>query len=168
VYLNDSAMIAQAIDGLKMITGSYPGDFEIRSSEDWWYAGWNNEATYLPINPANSSREGHDVSGLIPVEMERGSAQWPPVHTGYPAMVLNGRVVQAVILLEAGKVGPEVWTWGNRALIRAAEAMFRLGGGFADAGMHHNHLLNYYANAGLPEASTTKGRTTWGVDFTHP
>jgi hypothetical protein len=164
VYLNDAAMIAQAIDGLRMFTGSYPGDYDLRGGT--WNAS-TSQSQWTPVNPANSPvRNGLDLSGLMASEMERGQGapSASPAYTSYPKITIQGRVTQAVILFEAGEIGPEHWS----VLVRAAQALMRLPSGYAESDAAQNRLLNWYASAGLAETAPSVGRTTWGTDWTHP
>lgn len=167
VYLADPALIAQAVDGLRMFLGQHPGDFEIREqSRCQWYAAYPDRTKYVPINPTPSTRSGMDVSGLLPVEMDRGESNPPdPVYKNYPRVTLNGRVVQAGILREAGAY--DAFADPDKGLVRASEALFRLGGRWAEPEMNQNWLLNHYANAGLGFKEPSAGRCCWGVDWSH-
>jgi len=84
----------------------------------------------LGINPRGASREGFSLDGIIPDDMRRGgSFQVPPKPTGYPWGAMEGAVLLAELLRRRGY---DAWTWGDRALLRAAEALHRLHGEYPD------------------------------------
>ncbi len=79
----------------------------------------------MGINPKGAVKEGHSIDGALPEEMRRaGSFQWPPAYTNYAWGALQGAVVQAEILYQAGY---DAWQWEDQALLRAVEFHYGLG-----------------------------------------
>jgi hypothetical protein len=71
------------------------------------------------INPRGAVRDGHSIDGVLPDDQRRGGPfSWPPPKENYVYEALQGALVQAVVLWRAGY---DVWEWGDRALLRAAQ-----------------------------------------------
>ncbi|MEX0685697.1 MAG: alginate lyase family protein [Balneolales bacterium] len=76
------------------------------------------------INPPGSTKEGHNIDGVLPDEMRRcgdGSFKWPPCRTGYNWGGMQGAVLQAELL---HRQGYPAWEWESKALLRAASWLY--------------------------------------------
>ena len=166
LYLEDQSLIDSAIKGIRMFCGETPGQFIIRSGRDIWYAAYPDTSKYTPINPPGSKREGYDVSGFIPVEMERNnpSFRWPPSFTTYVRLDLGSRVIQAELLRKAGVF--DAFGLGDNALLRACQAEIRLG--WDGPTYFHRRILERRHNVDLGSTNPVSGRCATGLDWTHP
>ena len=120
------------------------------------------------INPRGSRRDGHSIDGVLPDDQRRsGPFRWPPPHENYVYGALQGALVQAVILHNAGY--PDVWEWSDRALLRAflwlhAEAGYPAAG---DDGWEP-WLINYHYGVRLPTPDPARpGKIVGWTDWTH-
>lgn len=70
------------------------------------------------VNPPGARRDGHSIDGVLPDDQRRaGGFTWPPPKENYVYEALQGAIVTAVLLDNAGY--DDVWEWGDRALWRA-------------------------------------------------
>ena len=122
VYLGDRRDLARAAAVLK----GYLGDRRAYSGFDFgadlsWQA---DPAAPVGVNPPGAVRAGNAVDGVLPDDMRRGcSLRFPPCPTRYPWEAMQGLVTQAEIL---SRQGYDAWNWGDQALRRAAQFLFRL------------------------------------------
>ena len=78
-----------------------------------------NASAPVGINPLGSSRDGHDIGGVLPDDQRRaGSYKWPPPCENYVAEALQGTTLEAIVLEQAGYPS---WDWSDRAIKRAAD-----------------------------------------------
>jgi len=126
-----------------------------------------NPGAPVGINPKGSRREGHSIDGVLPDDQRRsGPFEWPPPHENYVYGALQGALVQAVLL---GNAGYDVWEWGDRALLRAflwlhAEAGFPSQG---DDGWEP-WLINFHYGVRLPAPDPARpGKIAGWTDWTH-
>ncbi len=119
-YLGDGAEMARTATVFRGWLGdrtAYAG-FKYGSDSSWQM----NAAQPVAID-ASGTAKSYDATkisldGALPDEMRRGgSFQWAPTYTGYPWEALQGAVLQAEILHQAGY---DTWSWSNKALYRAA------------------------------------------------
>ena len=69
------------------------------------------------VNPANATKSGHSVDGVLPDDQRRGGTfAWPAPRENYVWEALQGATVQAELLNRAGY---PAWGWSDRALLRA-------------------------------------------------
>lgn len=69
------------------------------------------------INPTGCTRDGNDIDGVLPDDQRRGGPYvWPPPKENYVWEALQGAVLQAELLYQAGY---PAWSWENSALRRA-------------------------------------------------
>jgi hypothetical protein len=132
--------------------------------ELWWQA---DPDAPVGINPRGASRQGHSIDGVLPDDQRRsGPFAWPPPHENYVYGALQGALVQAVILHNAGY---DVWQWGDRALLRAFQWLY----GAAEYPAQGDdgwepYLVNYYYAAGLPVPVPARpGKIAGWADWTH-
>lgn len=171
-YLGDTADLARSAAALKSFTNEvHDGrwDFGTDVHDMSWQCTYTNEGGYVAINGA-CSRDGHNVDGFMAQDMARaGAYQWPPIMTHYVRENLNGRVIQAEILRRAGY--PAVFSWGDRAFLRAAAALRRLDafddGWFEPDAQVHRIIATRHSITTWGLASNARGRAVSGVDWTH-
>jgi hypothetical protein len=123
------------------------------------------------INPAGATKAGVSIDGAIPDDMRRGCPFTPaPCHTDYPWEALQGAVVQAELLWRQGH---DAWSWGNRALLRAARYLqgldAKFGGWWATSDdTWQPWLLNHAYRASLPATTpSSPGKVMAWSDWTH-
>ena len=130
--------------------------------------GWQADPKApVGINPKGSRRDGHSIDGVLPDDQRRsGPFRWPPPHENYVYGALQGALVQAVILHNAGY---DVWEWSDRALLRAfqwlhAEAGYPAQG---DDGWEP-WVVNFYTAVRLPTPDPARpGKIAGWTDWTH-
>lgn len=112
---------------------------------------WQADSTRpVAINPKGAQREGHSLDGALPEEMRRaGKFVWPPPQENYVYEALQGALAQAVMLQRAGY--EEVWEWGDRALLRAFEWLYREAN-FPPRGddAWQVHVINHFYKTNFP------------------
>lgn len=86
----------------------------------WGELDWQADPTKpVGINPPGSTIQGHSVDGCLPDDQRRsGGFTWPPPKENYCYEMLQGLVVQLVLLERAGL---DAWGWKMRAPLRAFE-----------------------------------------------
>jgi hypothetical protein len=163
VYLNDRDELASTAAVFK----GYLGDRSSYSSFKFGELSWQADPkSPVGINPRGASRDGHSIDGVMPDDMRRGTAfQWPPKRTGYPWEALQGAVVQAEILYRAGF---DAWEWEDRALLRAAEFLHRMGWAAEGDDQWTPWLINSRYGATFPVKCPARfGKSMGWTDWTH-
>jgi len=125
-YLEDTAELNRLANVFRGWTGdrrAYSG-FNFGGDLSWQA----NPDAPVGVNPVGAKLAGVDVGGALPEEMRRGGSftTGTPGDTGYPWGALNGAVVSAELL---SRRGFDAWSWGDQALQRATEYLFKLGWG---------------------------------------
>jgi hypothetical protein len=124
-YLGDSADLERAAAVFRGFTGeraSYAGFRKTSDFDATWACG---SQEWVPINPASCGDRG----GAIVEDISRSSGSYPSVDdTGrtYSWEVLGGVTMSAYVLEQVGYA--DVWTWGDSALLRAAQFLEDHGG----------------------------------------
>ena len=122
VYLGDRSDLARAAAVFKGYLGdrsAYHG-FTFGKDRSWQV----DPASPVGVLPAGATKDGHDIGGALPDDMRRGCGlRFPPCPTGYPWEALGGAAVQAELL---SRQGYDAWNWGDQAVRRAAEFLYRL------------------------------------------
>jgi hypothetical protein len=173
LYLDDRS----AIDRSAHILRGWLGDPQ--GSQEWvydtdrhdysWQCHYPDIDRFLPVNPSGCDRDGFDLSGIIPIDMQRGGGfRVPPRFTRYPRESLHGRTVQGELLHRAGF---PVWEWAERAFWRIAERQRIMAQSF-DPGWYEPRFACYWIiakryDAHLPLEAPAVGRSVVGVDWTH-
>lgn len=163
-YLGDTQELERAA---KVFRG-WLGDRSAYAGFRYGSLSWqSNPKAPVGINPRGARRDGHSIDGVLPDDQRRsGPFRWPPPHENYVYGALQGALVQAVIL---GNAGYDVWEWGDRALLRAflwlnAEAGFPAQG---DDGWEP-WLINFHYGVRLPAPDPARpGKSAGWADWTH-
>ena len=171
-YLGDTTDLAQSAAAFRSFAGEVADgrwDYRPDVHDLSWQCSYPRSAEYVPIN-GECIRDGHDLSGLLAVDMARGGPyRWPPVYTAYPREDLTGRTLQAEILYQAGYT--DVYSWGRNGLLRAAQALRRLGSvdgrWFEPAQLVYRIIATRYGITSWDLSPISEGRGVAGVDWTH-
>jgi hypothetical protein len=116
-YLDDQADIEQVASIFRRYTGESTEFEGWRPSNDF-DPGWACTDPYVGINPAWCG----DRAGAVVEDISRSSGSYPDIDQvgiGYSWEALSGAIVVAKLLHLAGY--SDVYEWGDRALLRAAE-----------------------------------------------
>lgn len=163
-YLGD----AQDLERAAQVFRGWLGD---RSAYDGFRYGslaWQaNAKAPIGINPRGARRDGHSIDGVLPDDQRRsGPFRWPPPHENYVYGALQGALVQAVLLHNAGY---DVWEWGDRALLRAF-LWLHTEAGFPAQGddSWEPWLINFHYAVRLPTPDPARpGKIAGWTDWTH-
>ncbi|OGN88180.1 MAG: hypothetical protein A2X23_04480 [Chloroflexi bacterium GWC2_73_18] len=126
-YLGDSAELARTAQVFK----GWLGDRASYAGFSYGDLSWQCDPTRpVGIDPTGCSKvyDGKTIvlGGALPDDMRRGgSFRWPPAETGYPWEAMQGVVLQAELLYQAGYA---TWSWQDRAILRAARFLFERAG----------------------------------------
>jgi hypothetical protein len=168
VYLGDTVDLARTAQVLK----GYLGDREAHAG--FVFGGPPDDLTWqcdpaqpVGINPANCTRNGAALDGVLPDDQRRsGSFAWPAPHEHHVWAALQGLIAQAVILHRAGY---PVWDWEDRALLRAMQWLYDVNGYPAvgdDTWLPH--IVNHYYGTSFPEQlARSPGKNFGFSDWTH-
>jgi chitodextrinase len=125
-YVGDTADVAESARIFRGFTGDRSAYAGFETTVDFnptWVCG--NPASWVPINPASCGDRG----GAIVEDISRSQGDYPGVDDAglaYSWETLGGATLSAELLSHAGY--PDVYQWGDRALLRAAEFLHRRGG----------------------------------------
>jgi endonuclease YncB( thermonuclease family) len=122
VYLHDAEDVSRAADVFRGWVGDarFPTQFTFTHSLSWQA----DPLRPVAVDPPGARKEGQSLDGALPEEMRRGcKLQARPCLTGYPWEALQGAVVQAQLLHNAGY---DAFRWGSDALRRAVRYLYRL------------------------------------------
>lgn len=124
-YLRDDSDLERAAEVFRGFTGE-PGAYsDFRRTDDFdrtWACG---DDDWVPINPASCGDRG----GAIVEDISRSSGSYPEVDGEglmYSWEVLGGATLSARLLERSGY--GDVWSWGDQALLRAAQFLEDHGG----------------------------------------
>lgn len=121
--LDDSALIADAYDALVRYLTTGDG-FEYKSDQQAWQPIPSPSSAWVTVGAKGATRNGWDLDGALTNDAYRGGNP-PNLDTGYTWEGFQGTVSAAIAADMAGH--PEVWELGDRAILRAALWMYRLG-----------------------------------------
>jgi hypothetical protein len=163
-YLGDSEDLERAAAVFHGWLGDRAVYDGFRYRDLWWQA---RPETPVGINPPGASKEGHSIDGVLPDDQRRaGRFRWPPPRENYVYGALQGALAQAVILHNAGY---PVWSWEERALLRAfvwlhEQAGFPAGGDDT----WQPHVVNFYYGTRFPAPVPSRpGKNVGWTDWTH-
>jgi hypothetical protein len=120
--------VAQIFRGWLGETASYNG-FQFGALD------WQADPSHpVGINPRGAVHAGHSVDGVLPDDQRRsGPFTWPPPKENYVYEALQGALLQAMVLERAGY---DVWSWGDKALLRAFQWLEHQADFPAEGGRH--------------------------------
>jgi hypothetical protein len=164
--LNDLERTAKVFKGWLGDRSTYA---EFKYGELSWQV---DEARPVGINPRGSTRNGHNIDGVLPDDARRcGSFAWPPCKTGYQWEGLQGAVAAAEMLHRAGYPAFE---WEDRAILRAIEWLYNTtfddGKNYPAEGDDRWQIwiINKRYGAKIPVASpVSPGKMIGWTDWTH-
>lgn len=123
----------------------------------------------VAINPAGAERNGHPIDGILPDDQRRCCAgfMWPAPKEPYVYEALQGALAQAVML---SRLGYDVWSWEDRALLRAYRWLHEVAGFPAEGDdTWQPYLVNHYYCTAFPVVSPSRpGKAIGFTDWTHP
>ena len=163
VYLQDSTELERAATVFK----GWLGDRSAYSGFKYGSLTWQADPdSPVGINPVGATKEGHYIDGALPEEMRRGGKfRWPPKVTGYAWEGLQGAIVQAEILSQAGY---PAWEWEDRALLRAVQFLYDIDWQAEGDDQWQIWLINYVYGTNFPTISpVTPGKNVGWTDWTH-
>jgi hypothetical protein len=171
-YLGDNVDLARSAAAFKSFVsgvGDSRWSFRPDIHDMSWQCTYPTVSGYTPIDAA-CTRDSHNLDGFMAQDMARaGGYQWPPIYTAYPRENLNGRTIQAEILFRAGYT--DVYQWGNKGLLRAAQAARRLdavdGRWFDPTQLAYRILATRYNITSWGLSAASRGRSVSGVDWTN-
>lgn len=168
LYNNDTTDLARAISVFKGWLGDRSSYVGFKFGDLSWQV---NPKAPVGVNPLGATKQGHSIDGSLPDDMRRGcSFRWPPCRTNYPWGALQGVVVQAALLQNAGY---DSFSWNDRAVCRAAGFLRRLdvevGGWWASGDDRWQPwIINYYCQSSYPVVSPISvGKNMGWTDWTH-
>jgi hypothetical protein len=162
-YLRDTAGLARVAQVLR----GWLGDRSAYSGFKFGDLSWQCEPSApVSINPAGCQRSGHSIDGVLPDDQRRaGPFAWPPPKENYVYEALQGAVVQAVILTQAGYPAFE---WENQALLRAFKWLYSAAdypAGGDDTWIVP--LINHYYGATYAVSAGRPGKVMAWTEWTH-
>lgn len=163
LYLNDEPEVQRAAN----VFHGWLGNRDAYAGFSYGRLSWQADPQKpVAINPPGAMKEGRDIGGALPEEMRRaGDFRWPPKRTGYVWEALQGALVQAELLSQAGY---DAWQWEDRALLRAVAFLYELGWEPNGDDTWQPWLINYAYNAGLPATTPARaGKNIGWTDWTH-
>jgi hypothetical protein len=163
LYLGDTAELERTAAVFKGWLGDRQSYAEFDYGRRDWQADPDNP---VGVNPPDTVKEGHDIGGALPEEMRRGGRfDWPPQKTGYPWEGLQGALVMAEILSQAGY---PTWEWENQALLRAVEFLYAIDWPAEGDDEWQLWLINEAYNADFPAVTPARpGKNMGWTDWTH-
>lgn len=129
-----------------------------------------DEERPVGINPKGCRKDGRDLDGVIPDDQRRGGSfdpdAWPPSRELYVWEALQGAMMQAVILEQAGY---PAFQWEDEALRRAVTWLHEVADFPADRGnTWQPHLVNHYYGTSFPAPVPTHfGKNVGWTAWTH-
>jgi Alginate lyase len=184
-YLGDRKDIARAAKVMKGWLGdrsAYPGipgpHYGPDDVGEGFHSGGSNEdlswqadpSRPRGVNPKGSAKDGHSIDGALPDDMRRGgNFSWPPPYTQYPREALSGYVPLAELLYRQGY---DVYSWEDRALLRATRFLFELEQEFPEEDWWEPDvpaywIINYRYGTSFPVDGSGLGRNVEWTDWTH-
>jgi hypothetical protein len=163
-YLGDEQDLERAARVFRGWLGDRSAYAGFKYGELWWQA---DPGAPVGINPKGSARAGRSIDGVLPDDQRRsGPFAWPPPRENYVYGALQGALVQAVILHNAGY---DAFEWQDRALLRAFEWLHSQAAYPAQGDdTWEPWLVNYYYATRFPAAAPAQpGKIAGWTDWTH-
>jgi hypothetical protein len=161
-YLGDEAELAR----VALVFRGWLGDRSAYAGFDFGELSWQcDPEAPVAVNPAGCTRAGHDLGGALPDDQRRaGPFTWPPPSENYVYEALQGALLQAVVLHRRGY---DVWSWQDRALLRAFHWLHDVAGFVAEGDdTWETHLINRVYQTAFPAVTPSQpgknvGWTDW-------
>ena len=160
-YLNDPAEMARTAQVFKGWLGSRTSYSGFSYGDLTWQA---NSATPVGVNPVGATKNGISIDGALPDDMRRGASfQWPPVFTGYPWEAMQGAMLQALILDNAGY---DAFGWESKAILRATNFLYDKAG-WTPTGddTWQPWIINHVYGTNRPTSSANCGKNMGFTDW---
>ena len=165
LYIGDTADLDRAAHVFKGWLGDRAAYAGFKYGDLSWQA---DRSAPVGVNPAGATKAGHSIDGALPDDMRRGcSFRWLPCYTNYPWGAMEGALMQAQLLSRAGY---DVWEWEDKALLRAASFLYRLGSTWWAKGDDQPQpwLLNRAYGSSFPVVMPVRmGKSLAWTDWTH-
>jgi len=173
VYAGDTTDLNRAADVFHGYLGdrtAYNGfKFGLPKTGEPWHVDPNDP---VAINPVGGVLQGRNVDGVITDDQRRtGGFAWPPPCGNYTWGAMQGNVVAASVLFQAGFT--DVWNWESKALLRAVEWLHDTtdNNTFCKASGDDNwvpHIINNIYPTNFPAPIPAKRGKGWSyTDWTH-
>lgn len=162
MYLGDTVDLAKAA---KVFEG-WAGNRSAYSAFAYGDLVWQCLASApVGVNPKGCIKNEINIAGAQPEEMRRGGPlQASPSYTGYPWEALQGAVVQALLLERAGY---PALAYGDQAILRAAEYLYKISWPAEGDDLWQPYLLNYAYSVVMPTKLAGHGKNMGWTDWTH-
>jgi hypothetical protein len=164
IYLKDIAEVQNAADVFK----GWLGDRSAYTGFNFGDLDWQcNPSAPVGINPADCTRNGYSIDGVLPDDQRRGGGFiWPPPQENYVWEALQGAVVQAELLNGAGF---PTWDWQDKALLRAITWLYQHANypAVGDDSWQPWLFNEVYGTNFLTQATSSPGKGMGWTDWTH-
>jgi hypothetical protein len=163
-YLGDTKQLARVAEIFRGWLGERSAYHGFVYGELDWQA---DASAPVGINPRGAAREGHSLDGVLPDDQRRsGGFAWPPPKENYVYEALQGALLQAMVLERAGYA--DVWEWGDRALLRAAQWLVQEADFPAQGDdTWQTHVIDHVYGAELPLTTPARpGKNIGWTDWT--
>jgi hypothetical protein len=149
-----------------LIFRGWTGDRAAYRSFNYGELDWQcNPSAPVAVNPKGCSRNGVNLDGALPDELRRGGGFTdPPTYTDYAWESLQGTIVQALILQRAGYPALD---WSDRAVLRTAEYLYRIGWKAQGDDKWQPWLFNYAYGTTYATSAAGNGKNMGWTDWTH-
>lgn len=174
-YLGDDIELDRMARVFKGWLGDRASYASFKYGDLWWQFDPENPVGINPkgamkvvpgLRATNGGLYAVSIDGLLPDDQRRGGPfEWPPPKENYVYEALQGALVQAVILHRAGY---HVWSWGDRALLRAFRWLHDIAGYPAKGDdTWQPHVINYFYGTDFPAPVPARhGKNVGWTDWT--
>jgi len=171
-YLQDEEELSRTARVFRGFVGEGSYDaFEFGGNRSRLDRSWEcYEERPVGINPKGCRKDGRNLDGVIPDDQRRGgrfnARRWPPTKELYVWEALQGLLMQAVVLDQAGLPAFE---WGDRAILRAVTWLHEVADFRADrANTWQPRIVNHYYGTSFPAPRDPRpGKNVGWTDWTH-
>ena len=151
--------------GPPLVFKGWLGDRAAYAGFSYGDLSWQSDSTKpVGVNPVGATKNGVAVGGALPDDMRRGASfQWPAVYTGYPWEGMQGVVLQALILDQAGH---DAFGWQSQAVRRASDFLYDRTGWAPDGDdAWQPWVINHVYGTNRPTAPATIGKNMAFTDW---
>ena len=160
-YLGDSAELARTA----LVFRGWLGDRTAYAGFKYGDVSWQADSTRpVGVNPVGATKNGVAIGGAIPDDMRRGAGfQWPPVFTDYPWEAMQGVLLQALILDQAGY---DAFGWQSQAIRRASDFLYdRAGWSPNGDDTWQPWVINHAYGTNRPQTAASVGKNMAFTDW---